>query len=219
MDKSERMGKAMDLTLYLVTGRYDFHDDQFLAVIEEACKNGVTLVQLREKTLLTGAFYELALKVKTITDRYHIPLIINDRVDICLAVDATGVHIGDDELPVDVVRSLIGSEKILGVSAKTVERGLEAEKAGADYLGIGAIFPTKTKETPLTSIETLKAINGSVTIPSVAIGGIKEENLVNFRGTGIAGVSIVSEIMLAEEVGKKVRSLRQKIAEIVGEQV
>lgn len=219
MYKSERMGKAMDLTLYLVTGRYDFHDDQFLAVIEEACKNGVTLVQLREKTLLTGAFYELALKVKAITDRYHIPLIINDRVDICLAVDAAGVHIGDDELPVDVVRSLIGSEKILGVSAKTVERGLEAEKAGADYLGIGAIFPTKTKETPLTSIETLKAINGAVTIPSVAIGGIKEENLVNFRGTGIAGVSIVSEIMLAEEVGKKVRSLRQKIAEIVGEQV
>lgn len=219
MDKSERMGKAMDLTLYLVTGRYDFHDDQFLAVIEEACKNGVTLVQLREKELLTSSFYELALKVKAITDRYHIPLIINDRVDVCLAVDAAGVHIGDDELPVDVVRSLIGSEKILGVSAKTVERGLEAEKAGADYLGIGAIFPTKTKETPLTSIETLKAINGAVTIPSVAIGGIKEENLVNFRGTGIAGVSIVSEIMLAEEVGKKVRSLRQKIAEIVGEQV
>lgn len=219
MDKSERMGKAMDLTLYLVTGRYDFHDDQFLAVIEEACKNGVTLVQLREKELLTSSFYELALKVKAITDRYHIPLIINDRVDICLAVDAAGVHIGDDELPVDVVRSLIGSEKILGVSAKTVERGLVAEKAGADYLGIGAIFPTKTKETPLTSIETLKAINGAVTIPSVAIGGIKEENLVNFRGTGIAGVSIVSEIMLAEEVGKKVRSLRQKIAEIVGEQV
>lgn len=219
MDKGERMGKAMDLTLYLVTGRYDFHDDQFLAVIEEACKNGVTLVQLREKELLTSSFYELALKVKAITDRYHIPLIINDRVDICLAVDAAGVHIGDDELPVDVVRSLIGSEKILGVSAKTVERGLVAEKAGADYLGIGAIFPTKTKETPLTSIETLKAINGAVTIPSVAIGGIKEENLVNFRGTGIAGVSIVSEIMLAEEVGKKVRSLRQKIAEIVGEQV
>lgn len=219
MDKSERTGNAVDLTLYLVTGRYDFSDEKFLAVIEEACKNGVTLVQLREKTLLTGAFYELALKVKAITDRYHIPLIINDRVDICLAVDAAGVHIGDDELPVDVVRSLIGPEKILGVSAKTVERGLEAEKAGADYLGIGAIFPTKTKDTALTSIEMLKAVNGAVTIPSVAIGGIKEENLVDFRGTGIAGVSIVSEIMLAEEVGKKVRSLRQKIAEIVEEQV
>lgn len=207
----------MDLTLYLVTSRYDFSDEKFLAVIEEACKNGVTLVQLREKELLTGDFYELALKVKAITDRYQVSLLINDRVDICLAVDAAGVHIGDDELPVDVVRSLIGSEKILGVSAKTVDRGLEAEKAGADYLGIGAIFPTKTKVTSLTPIATLKAINEAVTIPSVAIGGIKEENLTDFRGTGIAGVSIVSEIMLAENVGEKVRSLKQKIEEVLEE--
>lgn len=208
----------MDLTLYLVTGRYDFSDEKFLSVIEEACKNGVTLVQLREKELVTGRFYELALKVKAITDRYQIPLIINDRVDICLAVDAAGVHIGDDEMPVDVVRSLIGPEKILGVSAKTVERGLEAEKAGADYLGIGAIYPTKTKDTPLTSKEMLKAINEAVTIPSVAIGGIKEDNLADFHGTGIAGVSIVSEIMRAKDVGEKVRSLRQKIDKVLGEQ-
>lgn len=208
----------MDLTLYLVTGRYDFSDEKFLTVIEEACKNGVTLVQLREKELVTGRFYELALKVKAITDRYQIPLIINDRVDICLAVDAAGVHIGDDEMPVDVVRSLIGSEKILGVSAKTVERGLEAEKAGADYLGIGAIYPTKTKDTPLTSKEMLKAINKAVTIPSVAIGGIKEDNLADFHGTGIAGVSIVSEIMRAKDVGEKVRSLRQKIDKVLEEQ-
>lgn len=205
----------MDLTLYLVTGRYDFSDEKFLTVIEEACKNGVTLVQLREKELVSGRFFELALKVKAITDRYQIPLIINDRVDICLAVDAAGVHIGDDEMPVDVVRSLIGSEKILGVSAKTVERGLEAEKAGADYLGIGAIYPTKTKDTPLTSKEMLKAINKAVTIPSVAIGGIKEDNLADFHGTGIAGVSIVSEIMRAKDVGEKVRSLRQKIDKVL----
>lgn len=209
------MGKAMDLTLYLVTGRYDFSDEKFLAVIEAACKNGVTLVQLREKELLTGDFYRLAVKVKEITDHYRIPLIINDRVDICLAVDAAGVHIGDDEMPVAVVRSLISSEKILGVSAKTVERGLEAEKAGADYLGIGAIFPTKTKDTPLTSMKTLKAINEAVTIPSVAIGGIKEANLANFRETGIAGVSIVSEIMLAENVGEKVHSLKHKIEDVL----
>lgn len=207
----------MDLTLYLVTARYDFSDEHFLTVIEEACKNGVTLVQLREKDLLTGEFYALALKVKQMTDRYQIPLIINDRVDICLAVDAAGVHIGDDEMPVEVVRSLIGPEKILGMSAKTVERGVEAEKAGADYLGIGAIFPTKTKETPLTSIETLKAINEQVTIPSVAIGGIKEDNLTDFYGTGIAGVSIVSEIMRAKAVGEKVRRLKEKIDEVLGE--
>lgn len=208
----------MDLTLYLVTGRYDFNEAEFLLVIDAACKNGVTLVQLREKELVTGKFYDLALQVKAITDRYHIPLIINDRVDICLAVDAAGVHIGDDELPVEIVRAMIGPEKILGVSAKTVERGLEAEEAGADYLGIGAIFPTKTKDTALTSIETLKAINEAVRIPSVAIGGIKEDNLIDFCGTGIAGVSIVSEIMRAKDVGEKVRQLKQKIEEVLEEQ-
>ncbi|OTO65479.1 MULTISPECIES: thiamine phosphate synthase [unclassified Enterococcus] len=212
------MGKAMDLTLYLVTGRYDFSDAKFLAVVEEACKNGVTLVQLREKELLTGAFYDLALKVKAITDAYQVPLIINDRVDICLAVDAAGVHIGDDELPVAVVRSLIGPEKILGVSAKTVARGVEAEQAGADYLGIGAIFPTKTKETPLTGLETVKAINDATTIPSVAIGGIKEDNLAAVGRTGVAGVSIVSDIMLAEAVGQKVRRLKQKITDVLEEE-
>lgn len=208
----------MDLTLYLVTGRYDFNEAEFLSVIDAACKNGVTLVQLREKELVAGKFYDLALQVKAITDRYQIPLIINDRVDICLAVDATGVHIGDDELPVEIVRAMIGPEKILGVSAKTVERGLEAEEAGADYLGIGAIFSTKTKDTALTSIETLKAINEAVRIPSVAIGGIKEDNLIDFCGTGIAGVSIVSEIMRAKNVGEKVRQLKQKIEEVLEEQ-
>ncbi|MDT2613413.1 thiamine phosphate synthase [Enterococcus dongliensis] len=211
------MGKIMDLSLYLVTGRYDFSDEKFLAVIEEACKNGVTLVQLREKELMTGKFYDLALQVKKITDYYHVPLIINDRVDICLAVDAAGVHIGDDEMPVNVVRTLIGPEKILGVSAKTVTRGVEAEKAGADYLGIGAIFPTKTKDTSLTSLDMLKAINAAVTIPSVAIGGITESNLLEFAGSGIAGVSIVSEIMKAQNVGEKVRRLKQTINEVLEE--
>lgn len=205
----------MDLTLYLVTDHYQFSDEKFLSIIEEACQNGVTLVQLREKELLSGAFYELAQKVKAVTDCYQVPLIINDRVDICLAVDAAGVHIGDDEMPVNVVRSLIGSEKLLGVSAKTVARGLEAQQAGADYLGIGAIFPTTTKETTLTSLETLQAINQAVAIPSVAIGGIKEDKLLQFKGTGIAGVSIVSEIMLAENVAAKVRSLKQKMIDVL----
>lgn len=205
----------MDLTLYLVTDHYQFNDEKFLSIIEEACQNGVTLVQLREKELLSGAFYELAQKVKAVTDCYQVPLIINDRVDICLAVDAAGVHIGDDEMPVNVVRSLIGSEKLLGVSAKTVARGLEAQQAGADYLGIGAIFPTTTKETTLTSLETLQAINQAVAIPSVAIGGIKEDKLLQFKGTGIAGVSIVSEIMLAENVAAKVRSLKQKMIDVL----
>ena len=151
------------LALYLVTARYDWKEEDFLKKVEEACRSGVTLVQLREKECSTREYYELAQKVKTITDTYHIPLIIDDRVDICLAVDASGVHIGADELPVEVVRKLIGKDKILGVTAKTVERALEAEQYGSDYLGVGAIYPTTTKViTQPTSIETLKEIATTV---------------------------------------------------------
>lgn len=165
------------------------------------------MVQLREKEVSTRRFYELAVKVKAVTDAYQIPLIINDRVDICLAVDAAGVHIGDDELPVALVRKLVGSTKIVGVSAKTVARGVEAENEGADYLGVGAIFPTTTKDSPLTSLQTLSEIAAAVTIPVVAIGGIKEENIEQLMGTGVAGVSLVSEIMLAEQITEKVQGL------------
>ena len=203
------------LQLYLVTNRYGEERD-FLQTIEAACKNGVTLVQLREKELGTHAFYTLAKKVKVITDRYHVPLMINDRVDICLAVDAAGVHIGDDELPVSITRRLIG-DKWLGVSAKTVERAQEAEQAGANYLGVGAIFPTKTKViTKETTVETLKDIAKSVNIPIVAIGGITEERLGTFANTGIAGIAVVSEIMLAENVAEKVQRLREKILALEG---
>ena len=190
-----------------MTGRYDFSDTEFLNRIETACRSGVTLVQLREKEVSTRRFYELAVKVKAVTDAYQIPLIINDRVDICLAVDAAGVHIGDDELPVALVRKLVGSTKIVGVSAKTVARGVEAENEGVDYLGVGAIFPTMTKDSPLTSLQTLSEIAAAVTIPVVAIGGIKEENIEQLMGTGVAGVSLVSEIMLAEQITEKVQGL------------
>ena len=188
------------LKVYLVTGRYDFSDTEFLKRIETACRSGVTLVQLREKEVSTRRFYELAVKVKAVTDAYQIPLIINDRVDICLAVDAAGVHIA-------LVRKLVGSTKIVGVSAKTVARGVEAENEGADYLGVGAIFPTTTKDSPLTSLQTLSEIAAAVTIPVVAIGGIKEENIEQLMGTGVAGVSLVSEIMLAEQITEKVQGL------------
>jgi thiamine-phosphate diphosphorylase len=205
------------LALYLVTARYDWKEEDFLKKIEEACNSGVTLVQLREKECSTREYYELAHKVKTITDRYQIPLMIDDRVDVCLAVDASGVHIGADELPVEVVRKLIGKDKILGVTAKTVERALEAEKHGADYLGVGAIYPTTTKViTQPTSIETLKAIATTVLIPIVAIGGIKEDNMEPLEGTGIAGVAIVSEIMKAKKIQEKCQTLRKKVAKILG---
>ena len=205
------------LALYLVTARYDWKEEDFLKKVEEACRSGVTLVQLREKECSTREYYELAIKVKDITDKYHIPLIIDDRVDVCLAVNASGVHIGADELPVEVVRNMIGNDKILGVTAKTVERALEAEKNGADYLGVGAIYPTTTKViTQPTSIKTLKAIATTVSIPIVAIGGIKEDNMEPLEGTGIAGVAIVSEIMKADNIQEKCQSLRKKVAKILG---
>ena len=205
------------LTLYLVTNRDGMSDDKFLETILEACEGGITMLQLREKEASTRDFYELAVKVKEITDRYGIPLLINDRVDICLAIDADGVHIGDDELPIWKTRELIGPDKILGVSAKTVAKGIEAKFDGADYLGVGAIYPTTTKvQTHLTSMETLTQIINESKLPTVAIGGIKEENILSFEGTPIAGVSIVSDIMKAENVPLKVSKLKELIDEVKG---
>lgn len=207
---------ATDLNLYLVTHRYDDNEATFLAKIAAACENDVTMVQLREKMLSTRAYFELAQRVKLITDRYQIPLIIDDRVDICLAVDAAGVHIGDDELPVAMTRQLIGPDKVLGVSTKTVETAVAAVAAGADYLGVGAIFPTQTKADALvTPIATLKAITAQVAVPVVAIGGVKEANLATFKDTGIAGVAIVSEIMQAPDIAHKVQALRTKLKAVL----
>ncbi|ABJ69160.1 thiamine phosphate synthase [Lacticaseibacillus paracasei] len=207
---------ATDLKLYLVTHRYDDNEATFLAKIAAACENSVTMVQLREKMLSTRAYFELAQRVKLITDRYQIPLIIDDRVDICLAVDAAGVHIGDDELPVAMTRQLIGPDKVLGVSTKTVETAVAAVAAGADYLGVGAIFPTQTKaNAAVTPIATLKAITAQVAVPVVAIGGVKEANLATFKDTGIAGVAIVSEIMQAPDIAHKVQALRTKLKAVL----
>ena len=207
---------ATDLKLYLVTHRYDDNEATFLAKIAAACENGVTMMQLREKMLSTRAYFELAQRVKLITDRYQIPLIIDDRVDICLAVDAAGVHIGDDELPVAMTRQLIGHDKVLGVSTKTVETAVAAGAAGADYLGVGAIFPTQTKaNAAVTPIATLKAITAQVAVPVVAIGGVKEANLATFKDTGIAGVAIVSEIMQAPDISHKVQALHTKLKAVL----
>ncbi|MBO0477809.1 thiamine phosphate synthase [Vagococcus sp. DIV0080] len=206
------------LSLYLVTNRDGLTEEQFLETIIEACEGGVTMVQLREKEASTHDFYELALKVKKITDHYLVPLIINDRVDICLAVDADGVHIGDSELPVSKTRELIGPNKLLGVSTKTVTRGIDAKFEGADYLGVGAIYPTTTKvQTKLTSMETLTQIIKETKLPTVAIGGIKEENILSFKEAPISGVAIVSDIMQAQNVPEKVAKLRELVDDVKGE--
>ena len=176
----------------------------------------MTLVQLREKELTTSAYYKLAQKVKNVTDAYQIPLIIDDRVDICLAIDASGVHIGDDELPVEVTRQLIGN-KILGVSAKNVSQAKKAQLSGADYLGIGAMFSTTTKkDAQTTSFETLQQITQEISIPVVAIGGITEERITNFNHINIQGIAIVSEIMKASNIGEKVGQMRTKFTQLEG---
>ncbi len=194
------------LRLYLVTNRYQDSLESFLEKVETACRSGVTIIQLREKNLTTNQYYQLAKQVKEITDAYQVPLIIDDRLDVCLAVDAAGLHIGDDELPVSVARQVLGPEKILGVTAKTVKRALEAEEGGADYLGTGAIFPTTTKENaPITLISTLKTICQTVAIPVVAIGGLTSENIDQLIGTGIAGVAVVRDLMQAEDIRSEER--------------
>ena len=204
------------LRLYLVTNRYQDSVESFLEKVETACRSGVTIVQLREKNLTTNQYYQLAKQVKEITDAYQVPLIIDDRLDVCLAVDAAGLHIGDDELPVSVARKVLGPEKILGVTAKTVKRALEAEEGGANYLGTGAIFPTTTKENaPITLISTLKTICQRVTIPVVAIGGLTSENIEQLIGTGIAGVAVVRDLMQAEDIEAKTQAFLTKLDDII----
>ena len=190
----------IDYSVYLVTDRRNKTDEEFLNIIEEAIKGGTTVVQLREKTASTKEFYDLALRVKEITSRYGVPLLINDRIDIALAIDSEGVHIGQDDMPADIAREIIGEDKILGVSASTVEEAKKAEKDSADYIGSGAVFPTATKDdADSVSKEELKEIVDSIDIPVVAIGGITVENANTLKGSGIAGFSVVSAIMSAED--------------------
>ena len=204
------------LRLYLVTNRYQDSLENFLEKVETACRSGVTIVQLREKNLTTNQYYQLAKQVKEITDAYQVPLIIDDRLDVCLAVDAAGLHIGDDELPVSVARQVLGPDKILGVTAKTVKRALEAEEGGADYLGTGAIFPTTTKKNaPITLISTLKTICQRVAIPVVAIGGLTSENIDQLIDTGIAGVAVVRDLMQAEDIEAKTKAFLTKLDDII----
>ncbi|MBR3155414.1 MAG: thiamine phosphate synthase [Methanobrevibacter sp.] len=199
--------KNLDLSLYLVTDKSD-DVEKFLKTIEEAIKGGVSLVQIREKTAETLDFYNLALKVKEITEKHDVPLIINDRVDVALAVDAEGVHVGQSDMPCDVTRALVGPDKIVGVSAATIEEARKAESDGADYIGTGAVFPTATKDdAPKITKKDLKEIVESISIPVVAIGGITLNNAHELNDTGIAGLSVVSAIMSSENPKKSSEEL------------
>ena len=192
--------KDIDYSVYLVTDSGNNTEEEFLLAIEEAIKGGTTIVQLREKTASTRDFYQLALKVKEITSKYGVPLLINDRIDIAIAIDSDGVHVGQDDMPADVARAIIGDEKILGVSASTVDEAKKAQIDGADYIGSGAVFPTSSKDdADSVSKEELKEIVDSVDIPVVAIGGINLDNASLLKDTGIAGFSVISAIMYAED--------------------
>ena len=204
--------KKIDYTLYLVTDRNQPAPGTFEKVVEEAIRGGATLVQLREKLGDTGIFYERARQLKQVTDRYHVPLIIDDRIDIMLAVDADGVHVGQSDMPVSVARKMIGHDKILGVSAGTLEEAVKAEKDGADYLGVGGMFPTATKtDADITSMETLKAILQTVHIPVVVIGGINQKTIPQFKGLGIAGCAVVSAIMANRDPQNSAKELKELI--------
>ena len=204
------MKNKIDYTLYLCTDRDLMSTDTIEESVEQAVKGGCTVVQLREKNCSSKEFYELAVRVKEITDRYHVPLIINDRVDIALAVDAAGEHIGQSDLPASVVRNIIGKDKILGVSAARREEALKAVEDGADYLGVGAMFATNTKTDarPVT-MEELKGIRAAVSIPIVVIGGINMNTLERFKGTGIDGLAVVSAIIAEKDIEAAARNMYQ----------
>ena len=199
----------VDYSLYLVTDRKWLAERELEDSIELAIQGGVTLVQLREKSVSTLKFLQLAIRVKELTSRYHIPLIINDRLDIALAVDADGLHVGQDDLPMLKARELFPN-KIIGVSASTLAEALLAQQQGADYIGVGAVFNTKTKtDATEVSLEQLKLIKKSVTIPVIAIGGINKANLQEVMSTGIDGVSVVSAILAQEDILKAARQLKE----------
>ena len=200
---------SMDYSLYLVTDRGILGRRDLATSIEEAIKGGVTIVQLREKAISTWEYYQLALKVKEITDKYAISLIINDRVDIALAVDADGVHLGPDDMPVDVARRLLGPGKLIGASANCVKEALKYQDQSADYLGIGALFPTKTKSnTEHVSLPQLRHIKSIIKIPVVGIGGINIENAPLVKAAGVDGIAVVSAVLGSRDIKGAAQSLK-----------
>ncbi|KYZ76104.1 thiamine-phosphate diphosphorylase [Anaerosporomusa subterranea] len=205
--------QSIDYSLYLVTDRQLLAGKDLAATVEQAILGGATLVQLREKDASTRDFYQQAVLIKQITGKYHVPLIINDRADIALAVDADGLHIGQEDLPLHIARQIVGPEKLIGVSTATLEQALAAEAAGADYLGIGAIFPTGTKsDADSVSLEELRTIKAKVRIPIVAIGGINETNINSVMSVGVDGAAVVSAILSRPDPLRAAAYLRQLIA-------
>ncbi len=203
------------MKLYLVTDSTGQTEEVFLGKVEAALKSGVTILQLREKDKSTREYMNLASKVHEITKAYGVPLIIDDRLDVAMAVGTEGVHLGQSDMPIGVARKIVGDSMIIGATTKTVPQALEAYEQGADYLGVGAIYPTTTKvKTVLTSVDTLRDICAAVSIPVNAIGGLNKDNIDILKGVPIAGICVVSAIMKAEDSGKAAKELLEKFKEI-----
>ena len=208
--------KKLDTTLYFITDSTGFTEEEFLYRVEEAIKGGSTIIQLREKEKTTREYIELAERVHAVTKRYCVPLIIDDRVDVALAIDAEGVHVGASDMPVAMARKLMGKDKIVGATAKTVSQARMAFEQGADYLGVGAIYPTTTKvKTVSTSVDTLRDICNAVSIPANAIGGLNKENIDILKGIPVAGICVVSAIMKADDPKRETNELLRLVKELL----
>lgn len=204
------------LRVYAVTDRSWTGKYTLLEQVEQALKGGATCIQFRDKTLDDEAFLEEAKKMKALCQKYHVPLIINDHVEIAVKCEADGVHVGQKDMKASAVREIVGEDMIIGVSARTVEQAVEAEQAGADYLGSGAVFGTNTKtDARKLSLETLKDICQAVEIPVVAIGGVQKENLLKVAGTGVKGVALVSAVFSAQDIEEECRQLRRITEEML----
>ena len=207
--------KNLDTSLYFITDSTGFSVEEFLRRTEAALRGGVTLLQLREKDKTTREYLELAQAVHALAQKYDVPLIIDDRLDIALAMDAEGVHLGQSDLPIDLARKILGPDKIIGATAKTVPQALEAWEQGADYLGVGAIYPTTTKvKTILTSTDTLRDICNAVSIPVNAIGGLNRDNIDVLSGIPVAGICVVSAIMKAQDPREAAMELKARAKEL-----
>ena len=201
--------------MYFITDSTNYSEEEFLYRVEQALMGGITLLQLREKDKSTREYIDLAEKVHTLTKKYNVPLIIDDRVDVALAIDAEGVHVGQSDMPVSTARKLMGDDKIVGATTKTVPQALEAYEQGADYLGVGTIYPTTTKvKTVLTSTETLGNICSAVPIPVNAIGGLNKDNIDVLKGIPIAGICVVSAIMKADDPKQAAVELQARAKEL-----
>ena len=203
------------MTLYAVTDRTWVKDTTLMDQVKEALEGGITFLQLREKHLSKEEFIKEAREMKELSKEYKVPFVINDNIEVALAVDADGVHIGQDDMSVEEARKLLGEDKIIGVSAHNVEEAIKAQKGGADYLGVGAVCATSTKkDANVVSKEEIKKICHTVEIPVVAIGGIKKENIKTLEGTDVDGVAVVSAIFAAKDIKKDTKQLRSLVEEM-----